>query len=76
MRIDLYTKTVLTIIALCLVWIALGSATLLSPVHAQVSHADGVAVSGWIDANGTEHRLPAPGGGPSAQPIPVTAAIR
>ena len=35
MRIDLYTRAVLTVIALCLVWIALGGRSLLPAVEAQ-----------------------------------------
>ena len=35
MRIDRYTKVVLTIIAACLIWISLGGTRLLPSVHAQ-----------------------------------------
>ena len=72
MRVDLYTKIVLTIIAASLVWMALGGPTLVTPVDAQANRADTVTLSGWRDANGTSHLLPPPkNGGPSAQPIPV-----
>ena len=35
MRIDFYTQAVLTVIALCLVWIAIGGPPLLPAVEAQ-----------------------------------------
>jgi hypothetical protein len=35
MRLDLYTKTLLTVIAACLVWMSLGGPSLLVPVSAQ-----------------------------------------
>ena len=35
MRIDFYTRAVLTVIALCLVWIAIGGPSLLPAVEAQ-----------------------------------------
>jgi hypothetical protein len=35
MRIDFYTRAVLTVIALCLVWIAIGGRSLLPAVEAQ-----------------------------------------
>jgi hypothetical protein len=36
MRIDRYTKVVLTIIAVCLVWLSVGGVQVLPPAHAQV----------------------------------------
>jgi len=39
MRIDRYTKIVLTIIAACLVWLSLGGPRLLAPLHAQTPSA-------------------------------------
>jgi hypothetical protein len=36
MRIDRYTKVVLTIIAGCLVWLSVGGVQVLPPAHAQV----------------------------------------
>ena len=35
MRIDFYTRAVLTVIALCLIWIALGGPSLMPAVVAQ-----------------------------------------
>jgi len=57
MRIDLYTKAVLTVIALCLIWMSLGGSSLLTPVSAQSSGYDRVIISGWSDENGKEHKL-------------------
>jgi hypothetical protein len=47
MRIDVYTKTVLTVIAVCLVWIALGGSSLLSAAQAQGTSVQNVRVVGW-----------------------------
>ena len=46
MKTDLYTKTVLTIIAACLVWICLGGPSLITPVQAQRQLQD-VVIAGW-----------------------------
>ena len=46
MNIDRYTKTVLTVIAVCLIWISLGGPSLLTPVAAQNNVQD-VAIVGW-----------------------------
>ena len=45
--VDRYTKLVLTVIAICLVWIALGGPSLITPVEAQAG--DRVILAGWID---------------------------
>lgn len=37
MRIDAYTKAVLTVIAVCVVWLSLGGPNLLSVAHAQTT---------------------------------------
>ena len=61
MRLDLYTKAVLTVIAACLVWISLGGPSLLVPLSAQqqsrTSGYERVLIAGWIDVNGKEHQL-------------------
>jgi hypothetical protein len=60
MRIDLYTKTVLTVIAACLVWMSLGGPSLLTPVSAQAPTTSGyqrVLVAGWVDNTGREIKL-------------------
>ena len=75
MRTDTYTKFVLTVIAVCLIWIAAGSRSLIPAVQAQ---GDGVTrvkivgwdrwmrdephvrISGWIDHNGQKQNFPVP----------------
>jgi len=47
MRVDLYTKMVLTVIAVCLVWIALGGPGLFPAVQAQGNNVQNVRVVGW-----------------------------
>ena len=75
MRIDLYTKSVLTVIALSLIWLSLGGPALLPTIHAQrpgyTSGYDRVIIAGWVDEVGLEHRLPGavPGSG-----VPVVSA--
>jgi hypothetical protein len=58
MRIDLYTKCVLTVIAACLVWLSLGGPALLTVAQAQAPSGDPhVVISGWVDGSGYTHRL-------------------
>jgi len=64
MRSDAYTKLVLTVIALCLIWLSAGGPSLLPRVSAQSNqsqHASGygrVVIAGWVDERGGEHPLP------------------
>ena len=59
--VDRYTKLVLTVIAICLVWIALGGPSLLTPVNAQQGGlGDRVILAGWVDTNGTVRQFPNP----------------
>ena len=51
MRIDAYTKVVLTVIAACLV--SLGGPWLVTSVAAQDNRANRVVLAGWIDATGS-----------------------
>jgi hypothetical protein len=64
MRIDAYTKFVLTIIAICLVWLSLGGPALLTVAQAQRpgDTGDRVLISGWVDGNGKVHTLSDPAG--------------
>ena len=55
MTVDRYTKLVLTVIALCLVWLSLGGPALMTPVSAQ---ADGVLLRGWVDESGAVLAFP------------------
>ena len=58
--VDRYTKLVLTVIAICLVWIALGGPSLITPVEAQAG--DRVILAGWIDQAGAFKSFPSPPG--------------
>jgi hypothetical protein len=59
MSVDRYTKVVLTVIAVCLVWIALGGRALTPPVGAQ-ARFDRVILAGWEDENGNARAFPNP----------------
>jgi hypothetical protein len=60
MQIDRYTKFVLTVIAVCLVWLSLGGPSLIPGTQAQTSGYDRVLIAGWLDRTGAEHHLPRP----------------
>jgi hypothetical protein len=60
MRIDLYTKAMLTMIAGCLLWLCLDAPSVLTPMHAQNSNASRVLVAGWVDQGGTVRLFPSP----------------
>jgi hypothetical protein len=74
MPVDRYTKLVLTVIAVCLVWIAVGGPSLITPLSAQ---NDRVYLQGWIDERGGFRPFPAypPAGvvepGKMARPAPL-----
>jgi hypothetical protein len=55
---DRYVKAVLTVIAVCLVWMSLGGASVLSVVGAQQAAGE-VVIVGWRDVNGRVWSLPA-----------------
>jgi hypothetical protein len=63
MSTDRYTKTILTIIAGCLLWLCLDGPIALTPVQAQSSESR-VLLSGWIDFSGNVHRF-------NYEPLPV-----
>ena len=67
MNIDRYTKTVLTVIAVCLIWISLGGPSLLTPVAAQNNVQD-VAIVGWKQGDFL-HQL-------QVKPLPVATPAR
>ena len=66
MRIDPYTKFVLTVIAVCLVWLSLGGPALLTVAQAQAAQTgvnvahDRVLIAGWVDSTGNVHNLSDP----------------
>ena len=77
MTVDRYTKIVLTVIAVCLVWIAFGrSSSLVTPVSAQTG---GIYLAGWIEEGGalrpfprmSRSGQPAPGKPAAAAPLPI-----
>ena len=61
MSVDRYTKLMLTVIAVCLVWLSLGGPSLLTPVSAQQGvQGERVILAGWVDENGNVLTFPAP----------------
>jgi hypothetical protein len=61
MTIDRYTKTMLTVIAICLLWMSLGGPSLITGVSAQPGPNDQrVVITGWTDSTGYSHALPVP----------------
>jgi hypothetical protein len=71
MTIDRYTKTILTVIALCLIYLCLGRPGIAVPVAAQSGYQR-VVVAGWVDKTGKELRLPAPlDSGTTIAPLPA-----
>ena len=58
MAVDRYSKLILTVIAVCLVWLSLGGPSLITPVHAQFG--DRVVLAGWVDEKGTVRMFPEP----------------
>ena len=61
MSVDRYTKLLLTVIALCLVWLSVGGPSLITPVSAQ---SDRVYLAGWVDDAGRLISFPAAPGVP------------
>ncbi len=61
MSVDRYTKLVLTVIAVCLVWLSAGGPSLLTPVSAQQDDpGNRVILAGWVDQNGNVRQFPNP----------------
>jgi hypothetical protein len=58
MKADWYFKVVLTVIAICLVWISVGGPSLLPVVEAQPRPQSDVYIVGWRDAEGFYWKLP------------------
>ncbi len=67
MKVDLYTKGVLTVIAACLLWLTFDGSRLLPAVQAQQSQANRVVLSGWVDSSGVERQF----GGNTAFPVVI-----
>lgn len=66
MSIDRYTKLLLTVIAVCLLWMSLGGPSLLPAASAQQGGAE-VVIVGWRDATGETWPLPT-----ALAPLPST----
>ena len=69
MKIDLYTKGVLTVIAACLVYLCLGKPAFMPTAHAQTEPTK-VLIAGWVDFNGRSHAF-SEGDPSSALPVVV-----
>lgn len=59
MTIDRYTKTVLTVIALCLLYLCMGRPGIVTAATAQSSQPR-VVLQGWVDSSGVEWKFPQP----------------
>jgi hypothetical protein len=78
MTVDRYTKVVLTVIAACLIWIAAGGPSLITPASAQgtpvlqpqYQHQQ-VVIAGWADATGKVYSVAAGAAG-GGVPVWVT----
>jgi hypothetical protein len=70
MRIDVYTRVILTIIAACLVYLSFGGRAVMPVARAE---ADGsrVLITGWVDADGRIQRLPSPPSAGGALALPA-----
>ena len=58
MKTDLYTKTILTVIASALVWMCLNGRSIVPAAQAQTPQPTSrptVALFGWIDGDGIGH---------------------
>jgi hypothetical protein len=73
MTVDRYTKVVLTIIAVCLVWLSFGGPSLLPAVNAQGDQR--VILTGWVGQDGKLRQLQ-PGGAAGGESLPVWIANR
>jgi hypothetical protein len=73
MSVDRYTKAVLTVIALCLVWIALGGPSPIKPVSAQ-NEGQRVIIAGWTDPTGKVY-VPSPGAAASQRQAHIGPAM-
>lgn len=77
MAVDRYTKAVLTVIAVCLVWLSLGGPALVTPVNAQTA-PQSVILAGFTDYTGYIWSFPrpayvsqTPSGAPTLAALPV-----
>jgi hypothetical protein len=73
MAVDRYTKVVLTVIAVCLVWLSAGGPSLITPVRAQDNQR--VILAGWVGRDGIVRQLN-PGGMAGGESLPIWVANR
>ena len=62
MRIDFYTRFVLTVIAACLLWLSFGGTAILTVAQAQsreIGTETRVLIAGWVDSTGKVHGIQA-----------------
>ena len=74
MRIDSYTRFLLTVIALSLIWLSLGGPALLPIAKAQSRGNQSetrVVITGWVDNEGAMHGFAARPGDPPMPGLPV-----
>jgi hypothetical protein len=77
MTVDRYTKAVLTLIAMCLLWLSVGGPSLITTVV--TAQTDRVYLAGWIDQDGAVRAFPrqsssvpfTPGSNATPTPLPV-----
>jgi hypothetical protein len=58
--IDRYTKAVLTVIALCLLYLCMGRPGMVTAAAAQTSGYPRMVLQGWVDSTGVEWKFPQP----------------
>jgi hypothetical protein len=73
MAVDRYTKVVLTVIAMCLVWLSAGGPSLITRVRAQDNQH--VILAGWVGQDGKLRQLNQ-GGAAGGESLPVWVANR
>jgi hypothetical protein len=73
MAVDRYSKVVLTVIAVCLVWLSAGGPSLITPIRAQGTQQ--VILAGWIGHDGKVRQLNAAGAA-GTESLPVWVANR
>jgi hypothetical protein len=69
MKIDRYTKGVLTVIAACLLYLCMCSSAASINVSAQTREGERVLIAGWVDRAGNVRPLS------REYPLPVNTAV-
>jgi hypothetical protein len=71
MRVDMYTKRVLTAIAACLVYLCIHAGSVPVSAQAPGTQTTRVYVAGWVDNEEFVHRLPGMGERFRATPLGI-----